>query len=872
MTGSRHCSRAATAAVLFLLVLHTAPSHALDFAGGTGEPNDPYQIATAEQLLAMDDDPNLCDKHFALVADLDLDPALPGREVFAGPLLRQWVFPSGLRGRGVPFEGTLHGNGHTIHNSVFHIPRGSGGSGVFQAVGKSGRICDLHLRDVLIVDDMGEGLYCGALVGQNAGFVANCSVTGTIVTGVEASAYHPSRGGGLIDYNAGIVVDCHSQCYIVGEQVGGLAGTNGETGRVVFCSTNGLVLGGGTSGGLVGTNAGLIQYSFAEGGNLVGSNSGIVRESYASGFGTWSSLVSTNTGTVANCYVTGTALVDSYRSLPGGLVGTNKGTIVSSCSSRSIEKPGAVPEPLPLVGNAEYADDVRQSYYLATEKPAGITHGEHYWLSGVPLLAEEMQQQASFPGLDFVGDPNDGTQDHWFMAESGAPILVWQAGIPELAGIPDISGLELESARQFLTWMGFVPGVISYDYARAQEVCDGRDCQWVSTEGQALYTCPGTYAAPGSSLEIVVSLGPYDFNSNPGDGSESNPYQIATAGQLDALHDRPDLWAGHFILTADLDLTNQTYPLALIRAFSGTFDGNGHAIRYHGRHGLFETIEPNAVVCNLALDSALISAIPEAGYLGILAGRNGGQIIHCGARGRLFAGEDTIGGLVGCNEGKISHCTFSGQILSGYWQIGGLVGYNTGQIANSEVRAQIQAAVDSVTVGGLAGQNDRSIVACSVRESSVRGGRSVGGLAGLNHGYQTRIQDSYAQGIVQGEINVGGLVGLHQLEDFRRSRSIVTPDETTVVILNCYSACSVTGQDEVGGFAGYAYPNLPEEACHFLGLDGAGGPDNGYGTALSAEEMRREASFVGWDFENTWIICEGVDSPRLQWEDVVCEP
>ena len=31
-------------------------------------------------------------------------------------------------------------------------------------------------------------------------------------------------------------------------------------------------------------------------------------------------------------------------------------------------------------------------------------------------------------------------------------------------------------------------------------------------------------------------------------------------------------------------------------------------------------------------------------------------------------------------------------------------------------------------------------------------------------------------------------------------------------------------------------------------------------------------TFVGWDFENIWTICEGVDSPRLQWENVVCEP
>ena len=34
------------------------------FAGGTGEPNDPYQIATADQLISIGSDPNLLDKHY----------------------------------------------------------------------------------------------------------------------------------------------------------------------------------------------------------------------------------------------------------------------------------------------------------------------------------------------------------------------------------------------------------------------------------------------------------------------------------------------------------------------------------------------------------------------------------------------------------------------------------------------------------------------------------------------------------------------------------------------------------------------------------------------------------------------------------------
>ena len=34
--------------------------------------------------------------------------------------------------------------------------------------------------------------------------------------------------------------------------------------------------------------------------------------------------------------------------------------------------------------------------------------------------------------------------------------------------------------------------------------------------------------------------------------------------------------------------------------------------------------------------------------------------------------------------------------------------------------------------------------------------------------------------------------------------------------------------------------------------------------------MKQQASFVGWDFANTWTICEGLGYPRLQWEAVDC--
>jgi len=52
------------------------------YSGGTGEPNDPYQIATAADLFLLGDSPGDYGKHFILTADIDLNPNLPGGKVF----------------------------------------------------------------------------------------------------------------------------------------------------------------------------------------------------------------------------------------------------------------------------------------------------------------------------------------------------------------------------------------------------------------------------------------------------------------------------------------------------------------------------------------------------------------------------------------------------------------------------------------------------------------------------------------------------------------------------------------------------------------------------------------------------------------------
>ena len=57
----------------FLMTLGLAclPSYA-QYSGGAGTPEAPYQIATAQDLIDLGDNPNDYDRHFILTADIDL--------------------------------------------------------------------------------------------------------------------------------------------------------------------------------------------------------------------------------------------------------------------------------------------------------------------------------------------------------------------------------------------------------------------------------------------------------------------------------------------------------------------------------------------------------------------------------------------------------------------------------------------------------------------------------------------------------------------------------------------------------------------------------------------------------------------------------
>jgi hypothetical protein len=290
------------------------------FDGGTGEPDDPYQIATLSQLNEIR---NHLDSYFIFVDDID-----------ASETSTEGFEPIGDESEG--FSGQLDGDGFEISNLTIDNPTGNY-LGLFGYIEEDGFIQNLNLVNA---DISGDDIV-GGLAGVNNGTIENVSVSGA----VNGSSFL----GGLAGLNGGAVLQSVSEVDVSGsDRIGGLAGVN--TGVIQHSYAAGDVNGGSSAGGLTGWNneSGEILESYASGnvsgqdrlGGLVGRNEGdaSIVQSYALGnvslstifYGRAGGLIGTNTstGSISEVYATGE--VTGVSGDLGGLAGTNSSQVENS--------------------------------------------------------------------------------------------------------------------------------------------------------------------------------------------------------------------------------------------------------------------------------------------------------------------------------------------------------------------------------------------------------------------------------------------------------------------------------------------------------------------------------------------------------------
>ena len=339
---------------------------------GSGEPNDPFLVSTAQQLDRIGTRSVWWSKHFKLAADVDLSE-YDGR---GGRAMFHVIAPD----ESEPWTGVFDGNDHAISNFTC-ISSASGHVGLFGCMAdpnaevKHLRLAGAHVERV----DASVGDRAGALVGLlKEGTITACYLDDADVRGRN--------------------------------RVGGLVGEN-VNGKIVDCHTNAAVFGTDDVGGLVGYSSGYLIASFSTG-TVTGS-----------GWGVGGAAGSNNPqGRIAQCY---SRAAISGRERVGGLVGENRrGTIIQSYSNGEVR--GTKSYIGGLVGD-NLNGDIEASFWdiRTSNKPTSA--------GGTGKTTAEMQTASTFlnAGWDFAGETANGSEDLWWILEGKDYPRLWWEPIPE---------------------------------------------------------------------------------------------------------------------------------------------------------------------------------------------------------------------------------------------------------------------------------------------------------------------------------------------------------------------------------------------------------------------------------------------------------
>lgn len=361
-----------------------------------------------------------------------------------------------------------------------------------------------------------------------------------------------------------------------------------------------------------------------------------------------------------------------------------------------------------------------------------------------------------------------------------------------------------------------------------------------------------------------------------GKGTEDEPYQIGTAQELawlaNAVNNQMESEGYSAVLTADIDLGYcQWLAIGILsnngqRAYTGTFDGQGHTVSglnitsLGGRQklGLFGVAQ-DAVIENLTvrgnIDLTGVRSYDSnmAGYIiGGLLGSGEGvgvTIRNCVSQVDISvsfvndqkAQRASVGGLVGRLSGSGSHeitdCRNEGRVYTsfepGAYYLGGSGGDGGqgGIVGFIGASARLERCVNTGTVyagraagvGGIAGNAGDSGVTITLNQCANQGAVSndtggvllrkggTGGIIGLAPTGSVTVSNCYNTGAVAGSAIVGGILGGEKGE-----HSSSQYGNKSLTLENCYNAGDLqvgTATTLVGSLAGY-----PIDGQYYTGL------------------------------------------------------
>lgn len=299
-------------------------------------------------------------------------------------------------------------------------------------------------------------------------------------------------------------------------------------------------------------------------------------------------------------------------------------------------------------------------------------------------------------------------------------------------------------------------------------------------------------------VSVTVTEAPLPWEGN---GSESSPYLLKTASDVEALRDKVNTEGfsfenTYFQLTEDITLPTGWKPIGVtkdgrkdlqngvnLNVFSGIFDGNNHTVIVpEGGLPLFGYVR-NTRIRNLNIYGkkiagyGLVNNFEGVGLSGMAVEidnvtlKSGSSTLKSG----LLGANKTMSPYAGCSsafEATVRNCTIEKDVVIGYDrnenEIGAIAGRMQGTVENCVSYADVYG---TSYVGGIIGTRDNAMGNCSVIGCKFYGtveasGEVAGGIVGGGYdnstapnGCKITINSCSSEGSITGSDKVGGILG-----------------------------------------------------------------------------------------------------------------
>src|SRR5574344_1069581 len=619
-----------------------------------------YEISTPVQMKWFEYYVNATTSHAAtnarLMADIDLS-SICGANVGTGGT--NWMpianIAAGYQDRTPKklYTGTFDGNNKTISGLYIH-----GDNSYYNALF---RYNGGTIKNLTVDVDIDARDFDAAIAYDNFGTISHCTSKGKI-KGV-------TQVGGLVTINNGIIEYC--------------------TNEVAIISTLSARL-----GGIAELNIKEVKY---------GINKGTVSSTEGSMAG---GIVANNGGTVSNCANLATVSSKGYA---GGIIGNaTYGTINNCYNIADVTSLGGIKDGSyypsysgAIIGYVDGSTTTTNCHYLSTltlkrsDKDTtlvGVGTGGTYEANTYAQTADVFKSGIVTRLLNGGNGTTESATSVWGqnLATTGGdayPVMMTDGNANAVYCVTASANKYYGNTGNVITLPAISSSAVTYSDLKIN-YGDGN-----YTDGNTMYT--STYMiADNDAVLTIGGATVVDMAQHTETIDGKTYYQISTAEQMKWLSYYVNASSDHAATNArlmnNIDLSSVCSATAgnwtpignETINYSGTFDGNGKAISnllYMGNSttetiGLFGQTH-NSVIKNLSVSGKITS---NARFVGLLAGYNAGQIIHCISSGSARS-DVVVGGIAGYNkEGSITQCVNKAELSSTTDIIGGITGLCNG--------------------------------------------------------------------------------------------------------------------------------------------------------------------------------------------------